>query len=110
MNKRIFLTSIVLTSLVYASPVFAQSAEVEQIQSFIQEVIQIMVTLSGFIAAGFIVWGGVGYITSSGNPESLEKSKKTILYSAIGLTLVLSAFVISSMVSEIATTAFGSGM
>ena len=79
MKKLVFLQSLVLTSLVMASPVFAQSAEVGQIQSFIQEVIQIMVTLSGFIAAGFIVWGGVGYITSSGNPESLEKSKKTTL-------------------------------
>lgn len=110
MKKLIFLQSLVFTSLVVATPAFAQSAEVGQIQSFIQSVIQIMVTLSGFIAAGFIVWGGVGYITSSGNPESLEKSKKTILYSAIGLTLVLSAFVISNMVSQVATTAFGSGM
>ena len=110
MKKLIVLQSIFLTSLVVASPVFAQSAGVGQIQSFIQEVIQIMVTLSGFIAAGFIVWGGVGYITSSGNPEALEKSKKTILYSAIGLTLVLGAFVISNMVSQVATTAFGSGM
>lgn len=110
MKKLIILQSIFLTSLVVAAPVFAQSAEVRQIQSFIQEVIQIMVTLSGFIAAGFIVWGGVGYITSSGNPEALEKSKKTILYSAVGLTLVLGAFVISNMVSQVATTAFGSGM
>ena len=110
MKKLIVLQSIFLTSLVVASPVFDQSAGVGQIQSFIQEVIQIMVTLSGFIAAGFIVWGGVGYITSSGNPEALEKSKKTILYSAIGLTLVLGAFVISNMVSQVATTAFGSGM
>jgi lysylphosphatidylglycerol synthetase-like protein (DUF2156 family) len=110
MRKLVFLQSIFLTSLVVATPAFAQTAEVGQIQSFIQSVIQVMVTLSGFIAAGFIVWGGVGYITSSGNPESLEKSKKTILYSAIGLTLVLSAFVISNMVSQLATTAFGSGM
>lgn len=110
MKKLISLQSIFLTSLVVATPAFAQSAEVGQIQSFIQEVIQIMVTLSGFIAAGFIVWGGVGYITSSGNPEALEKSKKTILYSAVGLTLVLGAFVISNMVSQVATTAFGSGM
>ncbi len=110
MRKLVFLQSIFLTSLVVATPVFAQTAEVGQIQSFIQSVIQVMVTLSGFIAAGFIVWGGVGYITSSGNPESLEKSKKTILYSAIGLTLVLGAFVLSNMVSQLATTAFGAGM
>jgi hypothetical protein len=107
MKKLVFLQGLILTSLVMASPVLAQTAEVAQIQSFIQSVIQIMVTLSGFIAAGFIVWGGIGYITSSGNPESLDRSKKTILYSAIGLTLVLSAFVISNMVSGLATTAFG---
>jgi len=110
MKKLVFFQSLVLTSLVLASPIFAQSAEVGQIQSFIQSVIQVMVTLSGFIAAGFIVWGGVGYITSSGNPEALDKSKKTILYSAIGLTLVLGAFVISNIVSQLATAAFGSGM
>lgn len=110
MKKLVVFQSLVLTSLVIASPAFAQSAEVGQIQSFIQSVIQIMVTLSGFIASGFIVWGGVGYITSSGNPEALDRSKKTILYSAIGLTLVLSAFVISNIVSQLATTAFGSGM
>ncbi len=109
MRKFVFLQSLFLTSLVVATPAFAQTAEVGQIQSFIQSVIQVMVTLSGFIAAGFIVWGGVGYITSSGNPESLEKSKKTILYSAIGLTLVLGAFVLSNMVSQLATTAFGAG-
>jgi len=57
MKKLVFFQSFVLTSLVIASPAFAQSAEVGQIQSFIQSVIQIMVTLSGFIAAGFIVWG-----------------------------------------------------
>ena len=110
MRKLVFFQSIFLTSLVVATPAFAQTAEVGQIQSFIQSVIQVMVTLSGFIAAGFIVWGGVGYITSSGNPESLEKSKKTILYSAIGLTLVLGAFVLSNMVSQLASTAFGAGM
>jgi hypothetical protein len=65
------------------------------------------VTLAGFASAGFFVWGGVGYITSSGNPESLDKSKKTIFYSAIGLTIVLGAFVISNVVSQLATSAFG---
>ena len=109
MKKLVFLQSLFVTSLVLAPTVLAQSSEVGQIQSFIQSVIQVMVTLSGFVAAGFIVWGGIGYITSSGNPESLEKSKRTILYSAVGLTLVLGAFVISNMVSQLATGAFGGG-
>lgn len=109
MKKTIIFQALLLTFLFTASPVFAQSADVDKVTTFIQSVIQVLVTLSGFVAAGFIVWGGVGYITSSGNPENLEKSKKTIMYSAVGLTLVLGAFVISNIVSQLATSAFGSG-
>lgn len=107
MNKKmVFMTGLV-TFLISATPALAQSADVGKIQTFIQNVIQVLVTLSGLIAAGFFVWGGVGYITSSGNPEALDKSKKTIIYSAIGLTIVLGAFVISNVVSQLATSAFG---
>lgn len=108
--RKAFLNLILIAIFFFAaSPAFAQSGDVVKVQSFIQSVIQVLVTLSGLVAAGFIVWGGVGYITSSGNPEALERSKKTILYSAVGLTFVLGAFVISNIVSDLATTAFGAG-
>ena len=107
--KYIFSPALALTLLIHASPVFAQSADVDKIQTFILSLIQVAVTLSGLIAAGFFVWGGVGYITSSGNPESLDKSKKTIFYSAIGLTIVLGAFVLSNIVNQLGTAAFGAG-
>ena len=108
--KKLIVTQIAfLFFLVIASPVYAQSADVSKIQTFIQSTIQVLVTLSGLVAAGFFVWGGVGYITSSGNPEALDKSKKTILYSAIGLTIVLGAFVLSNVVSQLAGSAFGAG-
>jgi lysylphosphatidylglycerol synthetase-like protein (DUF2156 family) len=107
MKKAIILNAATLTFLICASPVFAQSADVSKIQTFIQNIIQILVTLSGLVSAGFFVWGGFGYITSSGNPESLDRSKKTILYSAIGLTVVLAAFVLSNIVTQLATSAFG---
>lgn len=107
MKKLILTKSLLLTSLIYAAPVFAQSADVAKVETFIQSVIQVMVTLSGLVAAGFFVWGGFRYITSSGDPESLDKSKKTIFYSAIGLTIVLGAFVLSNIVSQLASSAFG---
>ncbi len=107
MKKLIVLQSLFVTSLIVAAPAFAQSADVSKIQTFIQSIIQILVTLSGLVATGFFVWGGVGYITSSGNPESLDRSKKTILYSSIGLAIVLGAFVISNIVTQVATGAFG---
>ena len=107
MKKLILLQSIVLTSLITAAPVFAQSADVTRIQTFIQSITQVLVTLAGVSATGFFVWGGFRYITSSGNPEQLEGAKKTILYSAVGLAIALGAFVLSNIVIQIATGAFG---
>ena len=108
MKKAIFTNSIILTLLLSASPVYAQTTGgVSQIQSFIQSVIQVLVTLAGLVAVGFFVWGGFGYITSSGNPESLDRSKKTIMYSAIGLAIVMGAFVLSNIISQLAGAAFG---
>lgn len=108
MKKLIVLQSLVLTSLIAASPVFAQAADVSKVQNFIANIIQILVILAGTLATAFFVWGGVRYITSSGNPETLESAKKTIIYSAIGLTICLAAFVLTNIVTQAAQSAFGS--
>ena len=110
MKKVYILPTVLLTSLLSANPAFAQTAGgVSQVQTFIQSVIQVMITLAGLVSAGFFVWGGFGYITSSGNPESLDRSKRTIFFSAIGLTIVLGAFVLTNIVTQLATAAFGAG-
>lgn len=99
------LTGVLFLTL--SLPVLAADGDVSKVETFIENVIQILVTLAALVAAGFFVWGGIGYITSSGNPESLDRAKKTILYSAIGLTIVLGAFVITNIVNQTAGNAFG---
>lgn len=106
-KKLITITVFTASFLLLATPALAASSDVTKIETFIKSVIQVLVTLAGLVSAGFFVWGGVGYITSSGNPETLERSKKTILYSGIGLAIVLGAFVLTNVVSDLATTAFG---
>lgn len=107
MRKVLLFKSLVLSSLILAPQVLAQSSDVAKVESFLTSIIQILVTLAGILAALFFVWGGVGYITSSGNPENLEKSKRTIFYSAIGLAITMGAFVLANIVSQTAETAFG---
>ena len=107
MKKLMIFSSAFVSFLLLASPVLAASADVSKIQTFIQGVIQVLVTLAGLVSAGFFVWGGIGYITSSGDPEKLDRSKKTIVYSAIGLVIVLGAFMLSTIVTQLATGAFG---
>lgn len=93
--------------IVLAHPAFAADGNVTQMENFIKSVIKVISGLAGLVATGFFVAGGFGYITSSGNPEHLEKSKHTLLYSAIGLAIVIAAFVISNIVTDLATSAFG---
>ena len=107
MKKVLVFSVTAFLYLLITIPVLAAGEDVTKVQSFIQSVIQVLVTLAGLISAGFFVWGGVGYITSSGNPESLDRSKKTILYSAIGLTIVLGSYVLSNIVTQLATGSFG---
>ena len=96
--------------LFLSNPAFAQAAgagEIGQIENFIRSLIQAIAGLAGLIATGFFVVGGFGYITSSGNPEKLEGSKRTIIYSGAGLAITIGAFVLSNIVTSLATNAFG---
>jgi len=99
----LFSLFVILAS---ATPALADSGDLGRVQNFATNVIQVLVTLAGLLAAGFFVVGGIGYITSSGNPENLDRSKKTIMYSSIGLAVSIAAFVISNIVTDLATTAF----
>jgi len=93
--------------LFIAHPALADSGSVGQIQTFMRSIIQVMAGLAGLVATGFFVVGGFSYITSSGNPEHLDRAKRTIMYSATGLAVVIAAFVLSSTVTDLATNAFG---
>ncbi len=107
MKKGIILNAVIITLLLNASPAFAQSADVAKIETFIKSIINIMTTLAGLIATGFLVWGGIRYTTSTGSPDALESAKKTCIYSGVGLVIVLGAFMLSNIITELATTAFG---
>ncbi len=105
--RKLIITEAVIASLFITTPVFAATADISQVQNFIQNVIQVLVGLAGLTAAVFFVVGGFGYITSSGNPEHLDRSKKTIVYSGIGLTIAFAAMALSNIVTQLATNAFG---
>lgn len=110
-RKTLSIVAIVVTlgvPFVLAHPAFATDANVAQVQDFIRNVIKVIAGLAGLVATGFFVAGGFTYITSSGNPEQLDKAKRTLTWSAIGLAIVIAAFVLANIVTTLATQAFGS--
>lgn len=99
---------VLVVSLLYSHPAFAASGEAVQVENFIRSIIQLVAGMAGLVATGFFVVGGFIYITSTGQPERLDNAKKTLSYSAFGLAIVIAAFVISNIVTSLATKAFGS--
>ncbi|MFO0862582.1 MAG: pilin [Candidatus Saccharibacteria bacterium] len=91
----------------FTQTAFAASGDVGSVESFIRSLIQVVAGLAGLVATGFFVVGGFSYITSSGNPEHLDRAKRTLMYSAIGLAITIGAFVLSNIVVGLAHQAFG---
>lgn len=56
--------------------------------------IQLMLTLCGVLAVIFIIWSGIKYIISQGDPGKTREAKNGITYSIAGLVLAGSAFLI----------------
>lgn len=65
-------------------------------------VLEILIQLVAYLAAGFIIWGGFIYLTSQGSSDGIARGRKMILNAVIGLVLALGAvFVISYVAGTI---------
>ncbi|MCA9374843.1 hypothetical protein KC622_00770 [Candidatus Dojkabacteria bacterium] len=53
-----------------------------------QTVINLAAGASGLVAVGIIIAGGYTFITASGNPESIDKGSKMVMYAVAGLIVV----------------------
>ncbi len=64
----------------------------------VKTVIQIVFGLLGAVAVVYVIIGGLGLITSNGNPQSLSKARNTIIFAAVGLLVAVSAEAVVSFV------------
>ena len=107
-NKLVALFVTIGFPFIASQPALAATADVTSVDNFIKSLIQVIAGLAGLVATGFFVMGGFSYITSSGNPEHLDRAKRTILFSGLGLAITIAAFVLSNIVTTLASNAFGS--
>ncbi len=69
-------------------------ANMRQIPFILNNVINVLTAISGTTALIFFIIGGYYYIFSFGNEEMASKGKNALLYSSIGLIIIISAYVI----------------
>lgn len=61
-------------------------------------IIEIGVVIAGYVAIGFILYGGFIFLTNGFNPSMVEKGRMTILNAVIGLAIALGAVGILNLI------------
>jgi hypothetical protein len=98
---------------IIVSKVFAQSYNIPKplgdvsLQRIVASIIYAAFFAAGIVALIYLIIGGYGYITSAGNPEQAASAKNTILYSILGLIIILlSVLIIRYIMSAIGVQGF----
>lgn len=55
------------------------------------------------IALGFLILGGIKWITSGGDKDGTQKAKDTVTSALIGLAIVISAFILINLLLKVLT-------
>ena len=53
----------------------------------------------GYVATGFIMYGGFLFMTSAGNPDQASRGRKTLINAIVGLVIAISAGVIINLIA-----------
>ncbi|GHU07568.1 hypothetical protein FACS189431_2330 [Alphaproteobacteria bacterium] len=73
--------------------------KIENVWEFAGQVTTWILIAVGIICVLFIIFGGIRYATSGGDPEKVKNAKNTLLYAIIGLAIALLAAVIVNLVT-----------
>lgn len=62
-------------------------------------VIEILLRLAALLAIGYVLTGGIQFITAQGEPEKVAHARKTVINALIGLAISVSAGAIVSFIA-----------
>jgi hypothetical protein len=54
-------------------------------------ILDMLLRLAGLIAVAYVIYGGIQYVTSQGEPEGIKNAQNTIINALIGLAITLMA-------------------
>ena len=70
----------------------------------IGNIIRAMLGFSGILAFVMFIYGGILWMVSSGDPAKVKKGMNTLIWAAIGLVVIFSAYALTTtLVTAIAT-------
>lgn len=54
-------------------------------------VLDMALRLAGIVAVAFVIWGGIQYVISTGDPSKTKDAQQTIINAIVGLAIALTA-------------------
>lgn len=76
------------TGIEICQPVFAGANDIWKV---VASVLETLLRVGSLIAIGFVVFGGVTYITSQGSPDKTKQALQTIISALVGLVISIIA-------------------
>ena len=70
----------------------------KSLMSNVNMLINVFTSVMGFLAVAMIIYGGFMLLTAQGDPARIKRGKDVVLYSVIGLILVVLAYAIVNFV------------
>lgn len=122
--KKIILSTVFLLSVVFVNVLPARSQVLldsfEQLKhtagssganlgtpmdprTIVANIVRLALSLIGTILIVIIVWAGYKWMTAQGNENQIADSKKTIFNATIGLIVIMSAYALTILVTNLAS-------
>ncbi len=112
-KKTFLILTILFLNLLFISPVLAQAPNGNYVPlvsipgidpnagilTYLSGLYNFLISIVGILAMAVIIYGGMRYLTSAGNPSSVEEAKDAITSAVIGLILALTSWVILSTIN-----------
>lgn len=77
-------------------------ATLKCIPIILENVINTLLFFSAIVALFLIIYSGVQFITSSGDPQKVESSRKTLTFAIVGLVFIILSFAGLKFIENIA--------
>lgn len=75
-------------------------SETTDISTIIAAIISALLGLVGIVFFILIIYGGLRWMTASGNEENIKKARKLIINAVIGLAIVMAAYSITYFIAR----------
>lgn len=73
-------------------------ADVTQLEELFQRIIQISVGLAFVALVVVLVWAGIKFLTSGGEPKALQGASQTVTWSLLGMLFLVIAWLVLQLI------------